>query len=132
MICNNEELEIDKVEAYYIIRKHSSDTYIEALSKDGKSITFTFNSKEFNPKEMEKYKVYDLVDYIYWDVELVTKDTYYLFDLTKDKVELIRLDDNLYNIKVNIENPDMIYTPLGENETFNNLIIDTNFSFIYE
>ena len=132
MIFNDEEIELEKVEARYIIRKNSRSTYIEIHSKDGNSIVFSFKRGEFDPKLLDKNKVIDLRKYIYWDVTLVTSETYYLFDLTKDKIDLIRLDDNIFNIKVNIENPDMIFSPLHENATFKNLIIDTNFSFLYE
>ena len=132
MIFNDEEIELEKVKACYIIRKNSRSTYIEIHSKDGKSIVFTFNSDEFAPKKLNKNKVIDLRKYICWDVELVTDEAYYLFDLTKDNIELIRLDDNIFNIKVHVDNPNMIYSSHYENATFKNLIIDTNFSFSYE
>ena len=73
-----------------------------------------------------------MIDKIYWDVSLVTPETYYLFDLSKDKVNLTRLDDNLFNLDVMIEKPNIIYCPLGENESFKNLIINTNFVFVDE
>ena len=132
MIVDDEKLEIKKVYAPFIIRHHSRDTYIEIVSEDSKSIIFAFNREEFNPKQLEKNKEIDLKKFIYSDVELVTNETYYLFDLTKDKISLVRLDNNIFNLKVNIENPDMIYSPLSKTASFKNLIIDTNFSFIYE
>jgi hypothetical protein len=132
MIFNDQQIEINGVEAYFIIRKNSRDTFIRISSKDEKRIAFTISDKEFDPSNLELNKKIDLIKHIYWDVTLVTKDTYYLFDITKEKIELTRLEDNKYNIKVNIENPDMIYSPLGNDATFNNLNIDTNFSFIYE
>lgn len=131
MIYNDEKLEIEKVEAFYIIRKTSCDTYIKISSKDN-NITFDFKDKNFDPRKLEFNKKINLIEYINWDVELITKETYYLFDLSKDKVYLTRLDDNQFKIEVNIEKPDMIYTPLGENKSFKNLIVNTEFSFIYE
>lgn len=135
MIYNDKTIEIEKVEAPYapyIIRKHSSDTYIKIVSKDGIHITFTFKDNNCNPKELEINKNIDLKQYIYWDVTLVTNETYYLFDLTKDVINLRRIDDNNYNLYVHIDNPDMIYSPLYEGASFKNLYIDCNFSFIYE
>ena len=131
MIFNDENIEIEKVEAAYIIRKNSRSTGIDIFAKDGKSISFTFNGEEFDPRQLEKNKTTDIKPYIYWDVDFETKEVTYVFDLTKDKVDLIRLDDNLYNIKVQVENPDMIYSQPSSDQTFKNLIIDTTFSFIY-
>ena len=132
MICNDKEVEIEKVEAFYIIRKHSWSTYIEVISKEEDRIDFTISDKEFDPRLLKINECVDLVPHICWDVTLNTKETYYLFDLTKDKVELTRLDDNLFKIKVDIENPNMIYSPLASDATFKNLKFETNFSFIYE
>ena len=131
MIYNDEKFEIEKVDAFYIIRKNSRDTYIEIFSKDGIHIAFTFNEKEFDPKKLVKNKEIDIKKYIFWDVELITNEANYLFDLTKDTVNLTRLDDNLFNIKVHIEKPDIIYSPISTNASFKNLIIDSNFSFVY-
>ena len=130
MIYNDEELNNIEVEAVYIINKHSRDTYIEIKSND-KIITLNFNDS-FNPKKLELNKKVNLIDYINWDVELKTKETYYLFDISKDKVFLTRTRDNKYKIEINIEKPDMIYSPLGNNATFDNLIINMYFSFKYE
>ncbi len=130
MIYNDETIDINNVEAFYIVRKNSRDTYIKISAKDN-SITFTISDNDFDPRKLEMNKEIDLVKHIYWDVTLKTKDTYYLFDLTKDRVELTRLEDNKFNIKVDIKNPDMIYSPNEDNPSFKNLIIDTNFSFIY-
>ena len=129
MIYNDTEIGLEKVDAFYITRKHSANTYIEMFFKTGMHIAFTFNNKEFDPRMLEKNKIINLIEYIHWDVTLVTNETYYLFDLTKDIVNLTRIDDNLFNIKVNIKDPDIIYSP--SNENFKNLIIDLNFSFIY-
>ncbi len=131
MIYNDEKYEISKVEAHYILRKNSHDTYIEIFSNDI-SIVFAFDSfnpkeKDFSPFKLEKNERISLINHIFWDVTLVTKETYYLFDLTKDKIYLTRLDDNLFKLEVDIEKPDMIYCPLGK--SFKNLKIDTNFSF---
>ena len=132
MIYNDEKVEIEKVEAFFIIRKNSKDTYIKIIAKDGEHISFNFNNEEFNPQKLEKNKVIDLKKYLWWDVKLITNETYYLFDLIKDDVNLTRIDDNLFHIEVHIENPDMIYSPLSPKASFNNLIINWNFSFIYE
>ena len=129
MIFNDHSIEIDKVEAFYIIRKHSFDTYIKVISKDNTSISFTFNKNDFSPKNFKINEKIDLVKHIFWDITLKTNDTYYLFDITKDSVYLTKLEDNKYRLEVNITNPDMIYTPLGENATFDSLIIDVTFSF---
>ena len=131
MIFNDINVEIDKIEAFYIIRKNYYDTYISIKSKDNKSIVFTFKD-DFNPKDMILNEKIDLVKQIYWDITFKTNDTFYLFDITKDKVFLTRLDDNKYRLEVNVKNPDMIYCPLGDNESFNNLSIDVTLSFIYE
>ena len=132
MIFNDNDIGITKVEAFYIIRKNSRDTYIEVIADDDTKIMFTISDNEFDPKKTKKNQKINLVKRIFWDVTLRTKDTYYLFDLTKDKVFLTRLDDNLFKLEVNITNPDMIYSPLADDATFKNLIINTEFSFIYE
>ena len=131
MIFNDINVEIDKIEAFYIIRKNYYDTYISIKSKDNKSIVFTFKD-DFNPKDMILNEKIDLVKQISWDITFKTNDTFYLFDITKDKVFLTRLDDNKYRLEVNVKNPDMIYCPLGDNESFDNLSIDVTLSFIYE
>ena len=132
MIYNDKKIAIKEVEASYIIRKNSFDTFIKIVSVDDQRIIFTFCDKNFDPRKLELNKTIDLKNLVYWDVTLVTKETYYLFDLTKDEINLTRLEDNKFNLKVHIENPDMIYSPLGENATFKNLIIDKDFSFVYE
>lgn len=131
MIYNDLTIEIDKIEAFYIIKKNYYDTYISIKTIDNKSILFTFKDN-FNPHDMIINEKIDLVKYIYWDITLKTNDTFYLFDITKDKVFLTRLDDNKYRLEVSIKNPDMIYCPLGDNESFNNLSIDVTLSFTYE
>ena len=131
MIFNDENINIEKAEACYIIRKHSKDTYIKLYSEDEKSIVFSFCDNEFDPRNLEMNKKTDINKLIYWDISLKTKDTYYLFDISKDKVELTRIDDNLFELEVDVENPNMIYSPINENATFKNLIIKTNISFTY-
>ena len=130
MIFNDHSIEIDKVEAFYIIRKHSFDTYIKVIAKDNTSISFTFNKNDFSPKNFKINEKIDLIKHIFWDITLKTNDTYYLFDISKDKVYLTRLEDNKFRLEVKIENPDMIYCP--KNESFKNLTIDVEFSFVYE
>lgn len=132
MIYDDKKIEIENVEAFYVIRKNQYITYIEICSKEGQRICFNFNKEGINPESLEKKQTINLIPYLYWDVTLRTQETYFLFDLTKDKVELTRLEDNLFNIKVAIEKPDMIYSPLGDRASFKNLFIDTNFSFCYE
>ena len=130
MNFNDKEYDID-INAYFIIRKNSRDTYIEVTSKDGKSINLVFNYDEFDPKKLEINKVIDIKKNIYWDVDFETSGIKYVFDITKDIVNLTRLDDNLFKLEVKVENPDMIFsTP--RDEKFKNLIISKNFSFTYE
>ena len=119
MVFNNINININKIDANYVVRRNSSDTFICIYFDDDKHIVFTF-SDELDPKDMKIGETIDLKKHIYWDVELVTKDTYYLFDLTKDIINLKRVDDNIFNIDVIIENPDMIYTPDTINNGFNN------------
>ena len=132
MTCNGKDVKEKLVKAFYIIRKGSCDTYIEVISEDENKIVFTFKDNDLDPRKLEVNKVIDLTKHIFWDITLTTKDTYYLFDISKDKVELTRLDDNLFKLDVCVEKPNMIYSPLGVKTTFNNLIIDTEFSFVYE
>ena len=81
MIFNDHSLKIDKVEAFYIIRKHSFDTYIKVIAKDNTNISFTFNENDFSPKNFKINEKIDLVKHIFWDITLKTNDTYYLFDI---------------------------------------------------
>jgi len=126
MVYNNEYLEIGKIEAHY-------NYCIKISSIDGNvTLYLGFNTENYNFKEMPINEKMDIIKYLYWDTTLKTEETYYLFDLDKDKVYLTRLDDNKFRIEVDIENPDMIYCPLGKNEKFDNLKIDSEFSFIYK
>lgn len=126
MVYNNEYLEIGKIEAHY-------NYLIEISSLNGNvTLYLGFNTENYNFKEMPINEKMDIIKYLYWDTTLKTEETYYLFDLYKDKVYLTRLDDNKFRIEVDIENPDMIYCPLGENEKFDNLKIEAEFYFIYK
>ncbi len=131
LVFNNININVNKIDANYIVRKNSSDTFIGIYFDDDKHIVFTF-SDELDPRDMKIGDTIDLKKHIYWDVEVITKDTYYLFDLSKEIINLKRIDDNIFNIDIRIENPDMIYTPDTINKGFNNLIINFNFSFNYE
>lgn len=131
MILDGKDIGIKNIEAYYVIHKNSSDKYIKVISNDDKSISFTI-CDDFDPRNIEINKSVDLIKHIFWDIELITNESYYLFDITKDKVNLTRIDDNLFKLEVNVDKPEMIYSPLGDNATFNNLIINVDISFIYE
>lgn len=131
MVYNDESIKSVKVNANYIIRKYSRNICIEVFFDD-KRIAFCFSDDKLDPRDIKIGDTIDLVKHIYWDVEVITKDTYYLFDLTKDIINLKRVDDNIFNIDVRIENPDMIYTPDTINKGFKNLIINSDFSFNYE
>lgn len=122
MIFNNETLEIKNITAQI-------NDYIEIVSKDDQIIfNLSFNQEEFDVNNLELNTKTNIIKYLYWDVTIETKETYYLFDLTKDKVYLTKLDNNKYQIDIDIENPDMIYCPL--NKSFDNLKITSEFSFI--
>ncbi len=131
MVYNDESIKSVKVNADYIIRKNSRDTLIEVFFDD-KRIAFCISDDKLDPRDIKIGDTIDLKKHIYWDVEVITKDTYYLFDLTKDIINLKRVDDNIFNIDIRIENPDMIYTPDTINNGFKNLIINSDFSFNYD
>ncbi len=119
MIYNDEKIKINNVIA--------NNKYIEIIFDDEKSIIFNFNNKNFDLNNLEKNIEIDLIKNIYWDVEVVTKETYYLFDITKEKVSLTKLNDNLFNLEVIIKNPNMIYSPIGKEATFKNFLINVHF-----
>ena len=126
MIYNGENLKTGEIEANY-------GYLISIKAKDRKlELILGFQPKVCNFRDMSIGKSIDLIDYLYWDTTLVVDESYYLFDITKDKVILTKLEDNKFKIDVNIENPDMIYSPLGEDATFKSLIIDDEFSFNYD
>ena len=123
MIYNDENIEIGFFEANY-------DYWIKIVSADlNKEIIFGFNSNKYDFNNLEINQTINLIDYLYWDTTLKTEETYYLFDITKDKVLLTKIDNNKFRLEVDIENPDMIYSPLGENATFKNIKINIVFSF---
>ena len=121
MFYNNVDIGISKIDARY-------KNIIEITSLDESVILFLgFNTKEYDVTKMELNKRINIIEYLYWDVSLKVNDGRHLFDITKDKVYLTRLDDNKYRLEVDIENPDMIDSTVGE--TFNSLKVDTEFSF---
>lgn len=126
MIFNDKTIELGTIEANY-------EYWIVVQSKDKKiKICFGFNREKYDFRKMKINDKIDLIKYLYWDTSLEVGDTYYLFDLSKEKVILTKMADNKYRLEVNIENPDMIYSPLGDNASFKNLIIDTELSFNYD
>lgn len=130
MIFNDQNIEIEKVEASYIVKDNSSSTCIDIYAKNGNSISFTFNNKDFDPRKLELNKTVSIVKEIYWDVDFNTNDGNYVFDITKDKIDLTRLEDNIFQIDVYVNNPDIIFSQ--SDNSFKNLTINTKFSFIYE
>lgn len=118
---------------YILIKKNTNNRYIEIISKrKNYRIVLSFKKDAFSPMNMTSNQKIDLVRYINWDVELETNKRYYLFDISKEKVILTKKSDNVFNIQINVENPDMIYSSFGEKATFNKLLINTDFSFSYE
>ena len=132
MILNGIEKKTDKIDAEFIIRKNSSSTHITITSKEGLSITLTFNDKNYDPRNIKINETIDLNKHIFWDVTLLDIKTYYLFDISKDKVLLTRLEDNLFRVEVDINDPDMIYTPSKDKNEFKSLQIEETFKFNYE
>ena len=123
MIFNGEDIGIGNVEATYLI-----DMVIP--SKDNLVKLFLgFNPKKYEFKEMPLNERIDVVEYLYWDVSLSVNGVSILFDISKDKVFVTRLEDNRFRIEIDVENPDIIYCYEG-NESFTNLKIDTEFSFM--
>ena len=121
MFYNNVDIGISKIDARY-------KYIIEITSLDENVTLFLgFNTKEYDVKKIGLNKRTNIIEYLYWDVSLKVNNGRYLFDITKDKVYLTRLDDNKYRLEVDIENPDMIDSTVGE--TFNSLKVDTEFSF---
>lgn len=121
MFYNNVDIGISKIDASY-------KYIIEITSLDENVTLFLgFNTKEYDVKMMGLNKRTNIIEYLYWDVSLKVGEGRHLFDITKDKVYLTRLDDNKYRIEVDVENPDMIDSTVGE--TFNSLKVDAEFSF---
>ena len=131
MIYNNKDLGKEKINAYYVIRKHSRDTYIEIVGKDNIKISF-YLSEKFDLNNIKINDKVSLIDYIFFDNALVTKNNRYTFNIEKEVVNLTKLEDNLYNIEVKIDKPDMVYSSPNENKSFDNLYINANFKFIFE
>ncbi len=131
MKYNGEDKTVDKIEANYIIRKNCADTYIKISSKDGLSIALTFNDKNYDPRNININETIDLIKCIYWDVTLLDIKNYFLFDITKEKALLTRIDENLFMLVVDINNPDIIYTPSNNKDEFKSLYIEETISFKY-
>jgi len=126
MIYNDENIGIREVVAYI-------NKYIKIISLDGeKKLYLNLNREKHNFNNLPINESINLIEHLYWDTSLQTNETYYLFDITKEKINLTKLNDNIFRIEVDIKNPDMIYCPLGEKETFHNLKIDAEFSFVFE
>ena len=128
MFLNGEEITIKKIDAN-IDEKNKVRFIVYITGEKGIEIEFCSNNEGLDPRTFKLSERVNVVKNIYWDISLKTSDTYYLFDITKDDVYLTRLEDNKYRLEVNVNNPDMIYTPLGENESFDSLLIDVTFSF---
>ena len=129
MIFNDVESNAE-ITAHFIYHKYSREADIIVKDDDNKSIEFDFNMEEFDPRNLELNKVTDIKKYIHWDVSLDTKDIIYVFDLTDDVLNITRIDDNLFKFEFRCEKPDMIFSR-PEGNSFKNLIIEGNFSFIY-
>ena len=118
------------IKASYIKRKNSSNTSIDVYGE------YTFISfwimDEFDPRNMKINDTINLVKHVYWDISLENESKIYDFDIYKDKVELTRLSEDDYRLKVHVENPDMFYTIPEGLEPFKSLDINTTFSFVYE
>ena len=121
MFYNNEDIGTSKIEAYY-------KNIIEITSLD-ETITLYlgFNTKEYDVMKMELNKRINIIEYLYWDVSLKVREGRHLFDITDNKVYLTRLDENKFRLEVDIDNPDMIDSNVGE--IFNGLKVDAEFSF---
>lgn len=121
MFYNYVDIGISKIDARY--------KYIIEITSQDESVTLFlgFNTKEYDVMKMELNKRTNIIEYLYWDVSLKVGEGRHLFDITKDKVYLTRLEDNKYRLEVDIENPDMIDSTVGD--AFNSLKVDTIFSF---
>ena len=123
MIFNGEDIGIGNVEATYLID-------MVMPSKDNLVKLFLgFNPKKYEFKEMPLNERIDIIEYLYWDVSLSVNGVSILFDISKDKVFVTRLEDNRFRIEIDVENPDIIYCYEGSNP-FTTLKIDTEFSFM--
>ena len=131
MYFNGEEIKIKNIDAT-IFTKNKVGFRIYIFGEDEKEIEFCSNNEEIDPRTFNVNEKVNIIKNIYWDISLKTDESYYLFDITKDSVYLTRLEDDKYRLEVNVVNPDMIYTPLGENVSFDSLVIDTTFTFDVE
>ena len=126
MFYNGIDVAIGEINAF-------DDYYIEIFSKDKqKYLTLNFNGEKHDLKNMKLNEKIDLNKYLYYDTTFQTEETYYLFDSDKDKIYLTKIGDNKYNLEIEIIKPNMIFTPLGENESFDSLIINCEVSFVFD
>ena len=123
MIFNDKNFGIGNIEAGY-------NYWIKITSKDEKKRIFFCFSHKFDFNDLELNKKIDLDKYIYEDLTLTIDDTYYLFFLEKDTVFLTKIDNNKFRLEVDINKPNIIYTPSSDN-SFKSLKIDTILSFDY-
>ena len=130
MIFNDNNLEIKYISARYIVRKNSRDTSIDIHSDNNSFISF-YLKEDFDPRNISINETINLTDYINWDVSFKNNKDIYVFDITNESLNLTRLGDNSYKLTGKIENPNLFYTK-PEGLTFNSLVIDTEFSFVYE
>lgn len=129
MIFNDNNIKINYIDATYIIRKHSRDTSID-IHADNCFITFDLND-DFNPKDMNINEKIDLIKHINWDVSLTNNNITYVFDISKESISLIKLDEDIFKLEVKITKPDMICS-YPEGNVFDSLVINEEFSFVYE
>lgn len=131
MHFNNTDLIITRTEASFIKRKHESKTSIDVYFKDNRFISFTIND-DFDPRNIKINEKINLINHINWDVSFKDNDTSYVFDVTKESIELTRIGNNDYTLEVNINNPSMFYTTNDSKSSFDTLEFSTEFSFVYE
>lgn len=127
MIYNNENIEIGFVKAIY-------NDCINIKSIDNKKeIILNFNKNNYDFNSINIGQTIDFKKYLCSDTTLKINKTSYLFDLTKDKIFITKIDDNKFKLFVDITNPDIIfiYNPV-ENEIFKNLKIDIEISICDE
>ena len=121
MNFNNKEYPITYVEANY-------NYFITIKSNDDISISFGFNLKKLDINSIKLNETINLIPYIHWDITLVTKEDKYVFDISNNKVELTKLDDNKYELYVDVKDPDMIIP----GNTFDNFSLKAELSFEFD
>lgn len=131
MHFNNTELIITRTEASFIKRKHESNTSIDVYFKGNRFISLTINDN-FDPRNININEKINLINHINWDVSFKDNDTSYVFDVSKESIELTRIGNNDYSLEVNINNPSMFYTTNDLKRSFDTLKFSTEFSFVYE